>query len=107
MTTSDGALATQVECGTCDAVCCRLPVVLMPDDDVAGHLATRTAEGLRVMARDEDGWCVALDSAHMRCSIYASRPAICRSFRMGGAHCLDVRADYADHRARGIPLTLY
>lgn len=79
----------------------------MPEDAVAGHLSTRTAAGLRVMARDEDGWCVALDSAHMRCSIYDSRPSICRSFRMAGPHCLEVRADYADSRARGIPLALY
>ena len=96
-----------VACSTCDAVCCRLTVVLQPEDAVAAHFTTRTKAGLHVMARDEDGWCVALDSALMRCSIYASRPQVCRRFRMAGVPCLEVRADYADRRARGIPLALY
>jgi Fe-S-cluster containining protein len=43
----------------------------------------------------------------MCCSIYDSRPEICRKFVMAGPYCRDVRADYADRRARGIPLTLY
>jgi Fe-S-cluster containining protein len=59
------------------------------------------------MAHDEEGWCVAVDGSHMRCSIYASRPTICRQFAMGGPYCQEVRADYADHRARGIALTDY
>lgn len=99
--------AAGVECGSCDAVCCRLTVVLSSEDNVANHLTTHTDAGLHVMARDEDGWCVALDSSRMCCSIYDSRPEICRRFRMAGPYCLDVRADYADRRARGIPLTLY
>jgi Fe-S-cluster containining protein len=94
-------------CNACDAVCCRLTVVLMPEDNVAEHLTTRTEAGLHVMARDEEGWCVALDGARMCCSIYESRPKICRKFAMAGPYCLDVRADYADRRARGIPLVLY
>jgi Fe-S-cluster containining protein len=94
-------------CDACDAVCCRLTVVLMPEDNVAAHLTARTPAGLHVMARGEDGWCVALDGVHMRCSIYDTRPAICRKFAMAGPYCQDVRADYADRRARGIPLTLY
>lgn len=94
------------QCDHCDAVCCRLTVVLMPGDDIARHFTERTAAGLRVMARDEDGWCVALDGARMCCSIYESRPAVCRGFAMAGAHCLDVRADYRAQRARGIPLAL-
>lgn len=98
---------TNVHCSTCDAVCCRLTVVLMPEDDVAQHLTTHTETGLHVMARDEEGWCVALDGARMCCSIYASRPQICRKFAMAGPYCIEVRADYADRRARGIPLLLY
>jgi len=96
-----------VDCGHCDAVCCRLTVVLLPDDQVAEHLTTYTDAGLHVMARDEEGWCVAIDSARMCCSIYESRPEICRKFSMAGPYCLEVRADYADRRARGIPLVLY
>ena len=79
----------------------------MPEDVVAAHLTTHTASGLRVMARDEEGWCVALDGARMCCSIYESRPTVCRRFVMGGPYCQDVRADYRDRRERGIPLVLY
>lgn len=79
----------------------------MPEDNVAAHLTTYTSSALRVMARDEEGWCVALDSTRMCCSIYENRPTICRRFAMGGPYCLDVRADYSDRRARGIPLVLY
>lgn len=96
----------RAHCDACDAVCCRLTVVLMPEDNVAAHLTEKTESGLHVMARGEDGWCVALDGVRMRCSIYATRPAICRKFTMAGPYCLEVRADYADRRARGIPITL-
>jgi Fe-S-cluster containining protein len=98
---------TAVQCSSCDAVCCRLTVVLMPGDDVPAHLTTHTPSGLHVMARDEEGWCVAIDGARMCCSIYATRPSICRKFVMAGPYCLDVRADYSDRRSRGIPLVLY
>ncbi|MCF7220749.1 YkgJ family cysteine cluster protein [Marilutibacter chinensis] len=94
-------------CSRCDAVCCRLTVVLQPEDRVAGHLTTHTAAGLHVMAKDKDGWCVALDGARMCCSIYESRPSVCRRFVMDGPYCQAVREDYRDHRTRGIPLVLY
>src|SRR3546814_3355406 len=57
-----------VSCGNCDAVCCRLTVILMPEDRVPRHLTTRTTHGLEVMARDEEGWCVAVDQNRMCCS---------------------------------------
>ncbi|WP_238389754.1 YkgJ family cysteine cluster protein [Pseudoxanthomonas koreensis] len=95
-------------CRRCDAVCCRLTVVVMPEDrGVPRWLVERNAQGVEVMARDEDGWCAAIDPQRMSCSIYADRPAICRSFAMGGAYCLDIRATYREQRLRGIPLTLY
>lgn len=94
-------------CSACDAVCCRLTVVLQPEDVVAGHLTTHTAAGLRVMARDEEGWCVALDGARMCCSIYEHRPSVCRRFVMAGPYCREIRAEYHDRRARGIPLVMY
>jgi Fe-S-cluster containining protein len=95
------------DCGRCDAVCCRLTVVLMADDRVPARFTAHDARGVAVMARDEEGWCVAIDSARMCCSIYEQRPAICRKFSMGGPACREVRADYADRNARGIPLRLY
>lgn len=96
-----------VDCKACDAVCCRLTVVLMPEDVVPGHLTTQTGHGLRVMARDEEGWCVAIDQRRMCCSIYESRPTICRKFAMGGAYCREVRNTHRDELSRGIPLTMY
>lgn len=94
-------------CSRCDAVCCRLTVVLQAEDHVPAHLTAQSEEGLLVMARDPEGWCVAVDPAHMGCSIYGSRPQVCRRFAMGGAYCREVRRDYADRNARGIPLALY
>ncbi|GAA3920212.1 YkgJ family cysteine cluster protein [Luteimonas lutimaris] len=95
-----------VSCDACDAVCCRLTVVLMPEDRVPRHLTTRTEHGLEVMARDEEGWCVAVDQHRMCCSIYEQRPAICRKFAMGSAYCRDERATYRAQMANAIPLQL-
>lgn len=95
------------DCIRCDAVCCRLTVVLQDGDRVPAHYTTHTARGLHVMARDEEGWCVAIDATRMRCSIYDTRPQVCRRFVMAGPYCTEVRADYRDRNARGIPLQLY
>jgi Fe-S-cluster containining protein len=98
---------SHADCSHCDAVCCRLTVVLQEGDRVPAHFTTQTAMGLHVMARDEEGWCVAVDAAHMRCSIYDTRPQVCRRFVMAGPYCEEVRADYRERTARGIPLQLY
>lgn len=95
------------DCAHCDAVCCRLTVVLMPQDDVPARFTTVTDHGLTVMARDAEGWCTAIDSARMCCSIYEQRPQVCRKFVMNGPYCREVRADYHERTTRGIPLTLY
>lgn len=86
-------------CATCDAVCCRLTVVLQPEDKIPSHLTTHLPNGLRVMKHDEDGWCVAINSTRMNCGIYESRPSVCRRFVMNGPYCKAVRADYAEERA--------
>jgi Fe-S-cluster containining protein len=99
--------ASSLSCSTCDAVCCRLTVVLQPDDGIPLHLTTHTEAGLHVMARDEEGWCVAIDAARMCCSIYGSRPHVCRRFAMAGPYCREIREDYADRNTRGIPLAMY
>ena len=57
------------DCARCDAVCCRLTVVVQPEDRIPPHLTTELPGGLRTMAKDEDGWCVALDGARMNCGI--------------------------------------
>lgn len=105
---SEAALAADdARCRNCRATCCRLTVVLQPEDRIPAHLTTHTDAGLHVMARDEEGWCVAIDAAHMHCSIYATRPDTCRRFVMSGPYCRDVREDYLDRTSRGIPLILY
>ncbi|MBU8974547.1 MULTISPECIES: YkgJ family cysteine cluster protein [unclassified Lysobacter] len=93
-------------CSQCDAVCCRLTVVLQPEDRIPSHLTTRTTGDLLVMAHDEDGWCVALDGARMNCGIYETRPSVCRRFVMGGPYCIAVRSEYAAERSRAIDLHL-
>lgn len=104
---SPGAAADVPSCAACDAVCCRLTVVLQAEDRIPRHLTDITDAGLHVMARDEEGWCVAVDAGRMCCSIYDSRPRICRDFSMGGPYCREVRADYRERNARGIPLRMY
>ena len=80
-----------VQCSSCEAVCCRLTVVLMPEDRVPEWLTTRDDHGMETMAKGEDGWCVALDRNTHRCTIYAERPGICRKYAMGGPSCRDER----------------
>ena len=60
------------------------------------RLTDRTDAGLHVMARDEFGWCVAVDPAGGGCSIYESRPEVCRRFLMGGPYCRALREDYTE-----------
>jgi uncharacterized protein len=83
----------KVHCNDCDALCCRLTVVLFEEDAIPAHLTDINAQGVSVMARDADGWCVALNSAQMNCGIYETRPSICRKFAMAGPYCRDVRAE--------------
>jgi Fe-S-cluster containining protein len=83
-----------ISCGECAAVCCRLLVVLMPDDDVPVQMIDRDDRDLEVMARRDDGWCTALDRDTLRCTIYARRPFICREYEMGASECRVDRADW-------------
>lgn len=107
LTDEPGRIATSpAHCAQCDAVCCRLTVVLQPEEHLPAHLTTYLPGGLRVMARDEEGWCVALDSARMNCGIYDSRPDVCRRFVMDGPYCRAVRQEYVEQHDRPIPLIL-
>ena len=92
-----------VSCSACEAICCRLTVVLMPDDHVPAEMVERDPNGVALLKRGEDGWCVAVDREQMRCSIYEQRPAACRRFVMGGNYCCAVREA---HDRRAIPSTL-
>lgn len=92
-------------CDRCDALCCRLTVVVFEEDAIPPQLTERNAQGVRVMARGDDGRCVALDAATSRCGIYAGRPSQCRRFAMAGPYCLSVRALERD-AARALSITL-
>ncbi|KFN41006.1 YkgJ family cysteine cluster protein [Arenimonas oryziterrae] len=94
MRDDDHRVDPSISCDHCDAVCCRLTVVLAGDDVIPEPLVEVRADGVRLMARAADGWCAALDRAHMRCGIYDHRPGICRKFAMGGAYCRDERERY-------------
>ena len=86
--------ADDLRCATCQACCCQLPVRVLPGDDPPEHLVDEDDEGYLILAKADDGWCVALDRASMRCTIYARRPFVCREFAEGGGDCADVRADW-------------
>lgn len=80
-----------VQCNTCEAVCCRLTVVLMPEDRVPTWLIARDERGMETLAKGEDGWCAAVDPHTFGCTIYDQRPTICRKFAMGSPSCRDER----------------
>ncbi|MET0225463.1 MAG: YkgJ family cysteine cluster protein [Dokdonella sp.] len=100
------AIDPTVSCTDCAAVCCRLTVVLAPDDVVATEFVAHNPDGVAVMARGADGWCSALDRTRMCCGIYETRPGVCRKFAMGGPYCRAERENYERDKARGIPLQL-
>lgn len=76
-----------VQCTSCEAVCCRLTVVLMPEDHVPEWLIDRDTHGMETLAKGEDGWCVAVNPNTLRCGIYDERPVICRKYAMGSPSC--------------------
>lgn len=90
--------AALVSCSTCRACCCRLEVLLADEDDVPEAMVARDRWGGSVLARLEDGFCVALDRASHRCTIYARRPQVCRDYAVGDHDCLVERA------AAGLPV---
>jgi Fe-S-cluster containining protein len=90
----DGAVIT---CASCKALCCRLEVMIMGEDDVPCELTEVDRWGGQVMARLSDGWCVALDRGAMLCRVYERRPTICRDYQVGGSECIAERQE-ADSR---------
>lgn len=105
-TDADELVDPKVHCGNCDAVCCRLTVIVMPEDEVPRGYVAIDDHGLEVMARSEDGWCVALDHQRMCCSIYELRPDACRRFTMGAGYCRDERKAYESHYPAFVPHVL-
>jgi len=95
-----------ISCGDCEAVCCRFTVVLMPEDHVPEWLIDRESHQVETLAKDASGWCAAIDHDTWRCTIYESRPVICRKFAMGGPGCRYERSRWFGGKAVPTPVVL-
>jgi Fe-S-cluster containining protein len=82
---------SSIDCDQCEACCCRLEVILLGDTGVPYRYLDENEYGHEVMARLDDGKCVALDRNTMRCTIYEQRPQVCRDFEMGSFACEEER----------------
>jgi Fe-S-cluster containining protein len=78
-------------CASCRACCCRLEVLLMPEDAIPERLTTQDHWGAWVMRQLDDGWCIALDRETMLCTIYERRPTVCRDYAVGSYDCIEQR----------------
>jgi uncharacterized protein len=78
----------------------------MAEDRIPARFVDHDERGVEIMAKAEDGWCEALDRDSLRCTIYDQRPAICRSFDMGGYDCRQERAVWYGKAAPQIPIVL-
>ena len=67
--------------------CCHLVVELDPLIDRVPEELVVEHDGVRCMDQRGNGACVALDGASQLCTIYESRPQVCRDFQRGGALC--------------------
>jgi len=83
----------EITCANCEACCCRLEVMVLTDTGVPDQYITNDSWGGEVMARADDGWCVALDRDTLMCSIYENRPWVCREFEMASHECITERAE--------------
>lgn len=88
----DSLPGAQIHCARCPAICCQLKVLVIAGDDPPDQYIDLDEDGHQIMAKADDGWCVALDRVQMRCSIYARRPFVCREFAMAGDDCREERA---------------
>ena len=94
--TIDNDSKTEISCSNCQACCCRLEVMIITDTGVPDEHIAFDQWGGETMLRLEDGWCSALDRETFMCSIYESRPWICREFEMGS---------YASKEERAVPFS--
>ena len=79
-------LAVVPPCAGC-GVCCHLTVELGAGDSQVPAALTVEYDGVRYMDQLGNGACVALDPATRLCTIYAQRPAVCRSFERASERC--------------------
>lgn len=95
-----------VTCSDCQAVCCRLTVVVFPSDHIPEWLIHRDEFGTTTLMKNEGGWCAAVDPKTSRCMIYEQRPEICRNYAMGSPGCRDARDKWFGRNAFPTPVTL-
>ena len=67
--------------------CCHLVVQLDPAVDHVPEAFVVEHDGVPCLDQRGDGACVALDPVTQLCTIYASRPQVCRDFQRGEALC--------------------
>lgn len=85
---------TEISCEQCEACCCRLEVMIISETGVPNHYVETDQWGGEIMHRLDDGWCAALSRSTMKCTIYESRPWICRELQAGEEQCISVRESY-------------
>ncbi len=72
----------------------------MGDDEIPAEMIESDRWGGEVMARLDDGWCIALDRDTMLCRIYDLRPVVCREFEVASNECLTERKGLIRDRIR-------
>jgi Fe-S-cluster containining protein len=92
-TPNANASADKISCATCKALCCRLEVRLIDDSDdqVPVEFTEKTKDLYVRMKQAASGWCAALDTKTMLCTIYEKRPFLCREYAVGDFDCLNER----------------
>ncbi len=85
--------AHKTNCTDCAAVCCRMEVMLISDTGVPDRYVSIEHRGAHTLRRLDDGWCAALNRNTMLCTIYESRPLICRDFELNGPDCIAARKE--------------
>ncbi|WP_370301522.1 YkgJ family cysteine cluster protein [Alkalimarinus coralli] len=93
---TDNTDNSKATCSSCEAICCRMKVMIITDTGVPDHYIDTDKWGSETMARLDDGWCAALNRNTMMCSIYEKRPLICREFAMGEDECVSARSNYSE-----------
>lgn len=77
---------THADCQTCGGRCCAgWAVDVLPGLDEVPDRMVKEDRLFGPVMRERNGACIALRDG--RCSIYESRPKVCRDFEAGGAAC--------------------
>jgi len=85
--TKKNELKAEITCSNCQAICCRLEVMIISDTGVPEEHIAFDEWGGETMNRLDDGWCSAVDRETYMCTIYENRPWACREFEMASFEC--------------------